>query len=139
MSRSIRPVPSNRLPSFILIGALLATAVSLGAWKVSAIRGAEAASANQPEPTETVAVAVATARPHQETASAIGTVLASHSITLRNEVPGTVHFVRLQPGPGGNTGAAPVGRDVSVEAAELRAPEAPPGLPQPSFGPWGRT
>ena len=71
MSRSIRSIPSTHLRSFTLIGALLAAAVSLGAWKYSAVRGAEAASANQPEPTETVAAAVATARPHQETASAI--------------------------------------------------------------------
>src|SRR5258705_12705350 len=133
MSRSIRPLLSNRVPSFILIGALLATAVSLGAWKFSAIRGAEAASANQPEPTETVAAAVATARPHQETASAIGTVLASRSITLRNEVPGTVHFVSLQPGKVVNTGAVLVALDVSVESAELRAQEAQARLAQTNF------
>ena len=105
----------------------------LGAWKYSAIRGAEAASANQPEPTETVAAAVATARPHQETASAIGTVLAPRSITLRNEVTGTVHFVSLQPGQVVNAGAVLVALDVSVETAELRAQEAQARLAQTSF------
>ena len=40
MSRSTRSAPSTRLRSFILIGAILATAVSLGAWKFSAIRAA---------------------------------------------------------------------------------------------------
>ncbi len=133
MSRPTRPVPSSRLRSFILVGAVLATAVSLGAWKVSAIRSADAASANQPEPIETVAAAVATARPHQETASAIGTVLASRSITLRNEVPGTVHFVSLQPGQVVNTGAVLVALDVSVETAELRAQEAQARLAQTNF------
>jgi membrane fusion protein (multidrug efflux system) len=133
MSRSTRPIPSNRLRSFILIGALFATAVSLGAWKFSAIRAADAASANQPEPTETVAAAVATARPHQELASAIGTVLASRSITLRNEVPGTVHVVSLQPGQVVNTGAVLVALDVSVETAELRAQEAQAHLAQTNF------
>ena len=133
MSRSTRSAPPTRLRSFILIGAILATAVSLGAWKFSAIRAAEAASANQPEPTETVAAAVATARPHQETASAIGTVLASRSITLRNEVPGTVRFVSLQPGQVVNAGAVLVALDVSVETAELRAQEAQARLAQTNF------
>ena len=133
MSRTARPIPSSRLRSFILIGALLATAVSLGAWKASAIRSADAASANQPEPTETVAAAVATARPHQETASAIGTVLAAQSITLRNEVPGTVHFASLQPGQVVNAGAVLVALDVSVETAELRAQEAQARLAQTNF------
>lgn len=133
MSRSIRSIPSTRLRSFTLIGALLAAAVSLGAWKYSAVRGAEAASANQPEPTETVAAAVATARPHQETASAIGTVLAPRSITLRNEVTGTVHFASLQPGQVVNAGAVLVALDVSVETAELRAQEAQARLAQTSY------
>src|SRR5829696_4069955 len=98
MSRPTALVPHTALRSFVLIAALLATALFLGAWKYSATKSANAASANQPEPTETVAAAIAAARPHQESATAIGTVLASRSITLRNEVPGTVHFVGLQPG-----------------------------------------
>src|SRR5688500_537793 len=131
MSRSTtHTVPSSRLRSSILIGALLAAAVSLGAWKVSAIRGAEAASANQPEPTETIAAATAAARPHQETATAIGTVLAPRSITLRNEVPGTVRLVGLRPGQVVEAGAVLVAFDVSVETAELRALEAQARLAQ---------
>ena len=133
MSRSTRSIPPTRLRSLTLIGALLAAAVSLGAWKYSAIRGADAASANQPEPTETVAAAVASARPHQEIASAIGTVLASRSITLRNEVPGTVHFASLQPGQVVNAGTVLVALDVSVETAELRAQEAQARLAQTNF------
>ena len=133
MSRFIPSVPAGRLRSFALIGVLLATAILLGAWKYNAVRSAEAASANQPEPTETVAAAVAAARPHQESASAIGTVLAPHSITLRNEVAGTVHFVSLQPGQIVNAGAVLVALDVSVETAELRAQEAQARLAQTSL------
>lgn len=133
MSRLTPSVPSGRLRSFALIGVLLATAILLGAWKYNAVRSAEAASANQPEPTETVAAAVATARPHQESASAIGTVLAPRSITLRNEVAGTVHFVSLQPGQIVNAGAVLVALDVSVETAELRAQEAQARLAQTSL------
>jgi len=132
MSRSTPSIPQARR-SFALIAILLGTAILLGAWKYTALRNAEAASANQPEPTETVAAAVATARPHQETATAIGTVIAPQSITLRNEVPGTVHFVGLQPGQIVNAGAVLVALDVSVETAELRAQEAQARLAQTSF------
>ena len=130
MSRSTPATATGRLRSIALIGGLLATAILLGAWKYNAVRGAAAASANQPEPTESVAAAVATARPHQESASAIGTVLAPRSITLRNETAGTVHFVSLQPGQVVNAGAVLVALDVSVETAELRAQEAQARLAQ---------
>ena len=129
MSRSTASLPRS-LRSFTLVGVLLAAAVLLGAWKYNDIRGAEAASANQPEPTETVAAAVAAARPHQETATAIGTVLAPRSITLRNEVTGTVRSVGLHPGQVVNAGAVLVALDVSVETAELRAQEAQARLTQ---------
>jgi membrane fusion protein (multidrug efflux system) len=133
MSRSTPSISAGRLRSFALIAVLLATAILLGAWKYNAVRGAEAASAHQPEPTESVAAAVAVARPHQESASAIGTVLAPQSITLRNEVAGTVHFVSLQPGQVVSAGAVLVALDVSVETAELRAQEAQARLAQTSL------
>src|SRR5690348_3655863 len=98
MSRSTTPRVRLRLRSAALLSAVLAAVVALGAWKVSALHSADAASANQPEPTETVAAAIASARPHQETATAIGTVIAPRSITLRNEVPGTVRYAALRPG-----------------------------------------
>ena len=72
MSRSTSLSDHPRLRSVALVSAVLATAVALGAWKYSAIRSADAASANQPEPMETVAAAVSVARAHQETATAIG-------------------------------------------------------------------
>jgi membrane fusion protein (multidrug efflux system) len=133
MSRFTAPVPRTRLHSFILVGLVVATALFLSAWKYHSLRDAEAASANQPEPTETVAAAVATARPHQETASAIGTVLAQRSITLRNEVAGTVRDAGLRPGRIVEAGAVLVALDVSVETAELRAQEAQARLAQTSL------
>lgn len=133
MSRPSRSLSSPPLRSLALVGGLLAAATALGAWKYSAIRAAEAASANQAEPTETVAAAVAAARPHQESATAIGTVIAPRSITLRNEVPGTVRDVRLQPGQVVNAGAVLVALDVSVETAELRGQEAQARLAQTSL------
>ena len=133
MSRSTRSAARHHLRSLTLVGVVLAAALLLGAWKYSSIRGAEAASANQPEPTETVAAATASARPHQETATAIGTVLAPRSITLRNEVPGTVRSVGLRPGQVVEAGAVLVALDVSVETAELRAQEAQARLAQTSL------
>jgi len=133
MSRSTAPVPTPRLHSLVLIGLVVVTALFLGGWKYNSLRVAEAASANQPEPTETVAAAVAAARPHQETASAIGTVLAPRSIALRNEVAGTVRYVGLEPGRIVDAGALLVAFDVSVESAELRAQEAQARLAQTSL------
>ena len=133
MRRPILPASPVRLRSVLLLVALAGTAGLLGAWKYASIRDANAASANQPEPTETVAAAVATLRPHQESATAIGTVLAPRSITLRNEVPGTVHYAALRPGEIVAAGAVLVALDVSVETAELRAQEAQARLAQTSL------
>lgn len=133
MSSSTAPNPRARLHSLVLLGLVVGTALLLSAWKYTSLRSAEAASANQPEPIETVAAAVATARPHQESASAIGTVLAPRSIALRNEVAGTVRFAGLQPGQVVQAGALLVALDVSVETAELRAQEAQARLAQTSL------
>jgi membrane fusion protein (multidrug efflux system) len=51
-------------------------------------------------------------------------VVALRSITLRNELPGTVREVRLAPGQVVEAGALLVALDVSMEEAELRAQEA---------------
>ena len=133
MSRSTHSVVRSHLRSLTLVGTLLVAATGLGAWKYNSVRGAEAASASQPEPTETVAAALAAARPHQESATSIGTVLANRSITLRNEVPGTVRHVGLRPGQIVDAGAVLVALDVSVETAELRAQEAQARLAQTSL------
>jgi membrane fusion protein (multidrug efflux system) len=107
---------------------LLATVVTLGAglaaWKYSSVRESNIASANQPEPMESVTVAVASEREHRRTTTSIGTVLALRSVTLRNELPGTVREVALTPGQIVDAGTVLVALDVSVEEAELKAQEA---------------
>jgi membrane fusion protein (multidrug efflux system) len=112
------------IASFLLLGAVVGTGALLAAWKQSTTREAEAASANQPEPVEQVTLATAEAREHHQTTTAIGTVLALRSITLRNEVSGTVRRVSLTPGAIVEAGAVLVALDTSVELAELRALEA---------------
>ncbi len=58
------------------------------------------------------------------TTTAIGTVLALRSVTLRNELAGTVRAVHLVPGAIVEAGAVLVAIDVAVEQAELAALEA---------------
>lgn len=107
--------------SVVLLATLLAAGAGLAAWKSAEGQKAEAAAAGQPEPAEVVTGAVAAAREHRGTATSIGTVLATRSVTLRNELPGTVRYVRLAPGQIVEAGAVLVALDVSVEEAELQA------------------
>jgi membrane fusion protein (multidrug efflux system) len=71
-----------------------------------------------------VTAAVAEERAHVRTTTSIGTVLAMRSITLRNELPGTVREVGLEPGTVVEAGRVLVALDVSVEEAELHALQA---------------
>src|SRR5829696_8750604 len=109
MSRTLA-VPRGWVGSVSLLAALVATGVTLGAWKYASVREANAAAASQPEP--------------------VGTVSAVRSITLRNEVPGTIRRVALGPGRIVDAGTVLVAFDVSVEEAELRAQEAQAELAQ---------
>lgn len=112
----------NWIPSTLLLLTIVGTSALLAAWKHHAAD--DSAAANQSEPVEAVSVAVATKREHRRTSTAIGTVLALRSVTLRNELAGTVHAVRLEPGAIVEPGQVLVALDVSVEQAELAALEA---------------
>src|SRR5438105_6200338 len=110
--------------SVALVGTVLVTGVALAAWKSATARAASAAAARQPEPIESVNIAVAKEREYRPTTTSVGTILALNSITLRNELPGTVRRVALVPGQVVETGAVLVSLDVSVEEAELQAEQA---------------
>lgn len=114
--------PRTVIRSAVLVAAIVAVGAGLTVWKYAAAQGPSAAS--QPEPAEVVTEAVVSTREHRNSATSIGTVLATRSITLRNELPGTVRSVRLSPGQLVEAGAVLVALDVSVEEAELRALEA---------------
>jgi membrane fusion protein (multidrug efflux system) len=103
-------------------------------WKYASLQEASAAAASQPEPMESVTVAVAKEREHRSTTTSIGTVLALRSITLRNELPGTVRQVMLTPGEVVDAGTVLVALDVSVEEAELKAQEAQAALAETLLG-----
>jgi membrane fusion protein (multidrug efflux system) len=110
--------------SLVLFAAVGGIAAGLAAWKRSSAAAAGQRAASQPEPMEAVTAAVAEAREHERSTVAIGTVLALRSITLRNELDGTVREAALVPGTVVEEGTVLVALDVDVEQAELAAGEA---------------
>ena len=108
----------------VLVGTVLGTGALLAGWKQNANREAAAAAAKQPEPVERVTITRAEAKEHHPTTTAIGTVLALRSITLKNEVAGSVVRASLKSGEIVEAGTVLVALDTSVEQAELRALEA---------------
>ncbi len=110
--------------SSLLLLTVVVSAMALAAWKYWTIQETAAAAASQPEAMESVTVAVAKPMVHRQTATSIGTVLALRSITLRNELPGTVAQVRFAPGQIVEAGTVLVALDMSVEEADLKALEA---------------
>lgn len=127
----------TRTPGWIgglLLVTVVASGGALAAWKGSSLHQSAAAAAAQPEPAETVTAAEARTREYQPSTTAIGTVLALRSVTLRNELPGTVRQVRLVPGEIVNQGEILVALDVSVELADLRAREAEAALAETTLG-----
>lgn len=112
------------LRSAALIALVVVLGGGLGTWKVVSAQDQAEAAANQPEPIEVVSGAVAVPHEHREMTTSIGTVLATRSVTLRNELAGTVAEVGLRPGRIVEKGALLVALDVSVERAELRALQA---------------
>lgn len=123
-SLNTRPNPRSWRRSALLVGAVLLIGATLTLWKFSSLRAAEAAAASPAEPVEVVTAAPAAERTHSATTTAIGTVRALRSVTLRNELPGTVREVRLTPGRVVEAGALLVAFDVRVEQAALRAQQA---------------
>jgi membrane fusion protein (multidrug efflux system) len=112
------------IASFLLIAMVIASGAGLAAWKQGSLQESAAASSHQPEAMESVTISVVKAVEHSQTATSIGTVLALRSITLRNELAGTVSQVRFTPGQIVEAGTVLVALDVSVEEADLHAQQA---------------
>jgi membrane fusion protein (multidrug efflux system) len=108
----------------VLITVVLLIGAGLAKWKYSSVQTANASTMGQPEPMESVSMALALPRDYRPTTTAIGTVLALQSVTLRNEVAGTIRQVLLTPGDVVDAGTVLVALDVSVEEADLKAQEA---------------
>ena len=129
-------MPMNRslIASAILLLAVAGIGAGLAAWKYASLRAVLAAAANQPEPVESVTAVEARMHEHRPTTISIGTIVALRSITLQNELPGTVIDVRLSPGEVVDAGTLLIALDVSVEQAELKAREAQAVLTRTTLG-----
>src|SRR6267142_7019738 len=110
--------------SISLLIVLAGVGAALLAWKKSSIEKTNASAMNHPEPMEAVTAAIAKEREYRRTTTSIGTVRALRSVMLRNEIPGTVKQVMLEPGKIVEEGNVLVALDVSVEEAELKVQEA---------------
>jgi membrane fusion protein (multidrug efflux system) len=110
--------------SFFLLIAIVGTGAALATWKQSSLEASAEQAANQPEPMESITVTAARKVDHRQTTTSIGTVTALRSVTLQNEVEGTVREIRLNPGQIVDAGTVLVMLDVSVEQAEVRELEA---------------
>ncbi len=119
-------------PALLLL-TVVGSGGGLAAWKNAAIQEADAAAASQPEPVESISAAIAQERQHRRTTTSIGTVLALRSVSLRNELPGTVERVLLTPGQVVDASTLLVALDVSVEEAELAAHAAQAALAETEF------
>jgi membrane fusion protein (multidrug efflux system) len=108
----------------VLVGVFVTAGASLAFWKQSSLRAAAAEAEKQPEAAEVVTTVEALPREHRSSTTSIATVVALRSITLRNELPGTVRKVALTPGEVVGAGTLLVALDTSVEEAELAALQA---------------
>lgn len=122
------------LGSMILVGFVLAAGGCLAALKYQSLEQADAEAALQQEQAEAVSAVRASERVYRPTVTAIGTVLALRSVTLRNELPGTVRAVHLDPGQVVDAGDVLVSLDASVERAELAALQARAELTEAMLG-----
>lgn len=113
-----------KIQSLTFLTILLIVILGLAAWKQSSLEAVAAAASNQPEPVEFVSSAIAFADEYVPTTTAIGTIVALRSVSLRNELPGTVRSTALEPGTIVEAGTVLVALDVAVERAELEANRA---------------
>jgi membrane fusion protein (multidrug efflux system) len=106
----------------VLVLSVLALAGGLAAYKYRQIR----AAMNQPafEPMETVTVGQAQLAPLRPTISIIGTVAAVRSVTLKNEVVGTVKTVGVTSGQIVKAGDVLLQMCTAVDEAQIEAAEA---------------
>lgn len=106
----------------VVVGALVAG----GGYAVMKLRhpaGAAAAPAAF-EPVEAAEIVAARETPWQPTADLVGTVFAIRSVTVRNELAGTVRFVGFQSGDIVEEGQELLRQDDTTERADLDAAKA---------------
>jgi hypothetical protein len=111
------------IASSLLLLLVVGTFAGLALWRRHRDQVEAAATAAMPEPSESVVLASASELPFQRSVTAIGTVIALQSVTLRNEMAGTVREVKLVSGQVVEAGDLLVALDVSVEEASSESPK----------------
>ena len=133
------PTLRNRSVLFRTIGSILLVVVVVAIMAAIVLLkrnqdAAHAAAAVQHEPAWAIEAAPVGTRTYTKTTTAIGTVRALRSITLRNELPGTVRAVHLETGKVVEQGELLVELDVAVEEAQLQALQAEASLAETMLG-----
>jgi membrane fusion protein (multidrug efflux system) len=134
MSHPRSSAARTALGSLLLLAVVGGAAFGIYSWKGSKVAAAASAAAQQHEMAVSVTAATARSVPYARTTTAIGTVRALRSITLRNELPGTVRNVALVAGGTVETGQLLVELDVAVETAQLQALQAEASLAESMLG-----
>ncbi|MCC6426349.1 MAG: efflux RND transporter periplasmic adaptor subunit [Phycisphaerales bacterium] len=111
------------LKAALVLGGLLAAGGGLAWWKYDSIRKA-AAEPPMPEMRESVVVVEAKTVSWRPTAELSGTVIALQSVSMSNEVAGTVKEVLFESGAVVEAGQVLVTLDTTTEDADLAAAEA---------------
>ncbi len=119
----------SRLVSVPFVGSLfvvLAVLAGLAALAFVKYREMQTAMSQPPPPESPAAVAFATVESvdYQQTTTSIGTIVAPQSITVSNELPGTVTAIFLEQGKIVEKGDLLVQLDTSVEEAQLDSAKA---------------
>ncbi len=122
MKRNFRPLLVV-VGSLALVASVAAVLVGLAWYKYQSIATA-AAQGPPPEMPEAITLATSELIAFRASATAIGTIRAPRSITLRNEVPGQVIEVGVQAGQTVTAGQVLLVLDHSVEDAMLHSAQA---------------
>ncbi len=122
------------LGTILLFAVVAGITVGLIYYKRGKVDAAAAQAAATPEFSAAIECATVHTVLYTQTSTAIGTTRALRSITLRNELPGTVRAVHLQTGGVVDAGELLVELDVAVEEAQLAALEAEARLAETMLG-----
>jgi membrane fusion protein (multidrug efflux system) len=107
-----------------VVVAIAGISAGLGFYKYSELKAAKAAAEASPEPAEAIATATARAGEWTPTTRAIGTVVATRELELRNELAGTIAELAFTSGSIVEAGQMLVQFDVRQETANLAAAQA---------------
>jgi len=120
--------------SVVLLLVVAGTGYGLYLIKNGQNAAAAAAAGAHGEQPESIGATTVESRPYTRTSTAIGTVRALRSITLRNELAGTVRKVELRTGKIVEQDELLVELDVAVEQAQLAALQAESRLAETMLG-----